>query len=78
MMSGPEAAKPSFWQGVGDALTSGYKDVNDFGSTMGDALAHHVASIPVGIAQLGMHGAKAVGDIVAPADKTLSGLITGK
>src|ERR1700754_1361306 len=73
-----EAAQPSFWQGVGDSVASGYKAVNDFGNDLGDSLAHHVANIPVGLAQLGMQGSKAVGDVVAPADKTLSGLITGK
>lgn len=68
----------SIWQRAGDAVSQGYKDVNDFGNNLGDSFAHHVASVPVGLVQLGMHGAKAVGDLVAPADKTLSGLITGQ
>lgn len=45
---------------VGDALSQGYKDVNDFGNNLGDSFAHHVANLPVGLAQLGMHGANAV------------------
>jgi hypothetical protein len=65
-------------QRAGDAIAQGYKDVNDFGNNLGDSFAHHVASIPVGLAQLGMHGAKTVGDLVAPADNTLSGLVTGQ
>lgn len=63
---------------AGDALSQGYKDVNDFGNNLGDSFAHHVASVPVGIAQLGMHLAKGAGDLVSPSQPTMSGLITGK
>ncbi|UPG96335.1 hypothetical protein [Luteibacter aegosomatissinici] len=74
----PAQPERSLMQRAGDAIAQGYKDVNDFGNNLGDAFAHHVASVPVGVAQLGMHGAKAIGDFVAPADNTLSGLVTGK
>jgi hypothetical protein len=51
------AQAPSLMQRAGDAISQGYKDVNDFGNNLGDSFAHHVASVPVGLAQLGMHGA---------------------
>ncbi|MDQ0010540.1 hypothetical protein J2T07_002730 [Luteibacter jiangsuensis] len=76
----PSAAQPeqSFMDKLGDQLTYQYDQLNQFGNNLVDPIAHHFASIPVGLAQLGMHGAKAVGDVIAPADNTLSGLITGK
>lgn len=76
----PDKPTPSLLSRIDHAIGSSqtYKDLNNFGNNLGDSFAHHVASIPVGIAQLGMHGAKAVGDLVAPADNTLSGLVTGK
>jgi hypothetical protein len=35
-------------------------DINDFGNNLGDAVSHHLGNLPVGLAQLGMHGAAAV------------------
>lgn len=58
--SAPQAPQPSLLQRAGDALSQGYKDVNDFGNNLGDSFAHHVANLPIGLAQLGMHGVNAV------------------
>ncbi|SEO74367.1 hypothetical protein SAMN02800692_1853 [Luteibacter sp. UNC138MFCol5.1] len=49
---------------IGDALAQGYRDVNSFGNELGDAFAHHVANIPVGVGQLYMHAVKGVNDAV--------------
>lgn len=73
-----QAPQPSMLDRAGDAISQVYKDVNDFGNNLGDSFAHHVASVPVGIAQLGMHLAKGAGDLVSPSQPTMSGLITGK
>lgn len=56
----PAQPERSLMQRAGDAIAQGYKDVNDFGNNLGDSFAHHVANLPIGLAQLGMHGANAV------------------
>jgi hypothetical protein len=62
----------------GDFLQSQYDQLNQFGNNLVDPIAHHIANIPVGAGQLGMHIAKGIGDAVSPSQPTMSGLITGK
>ncbi|TPG08326.1 hypothetical protein EAH88_11895 [Rhodanobacter glycinis] len=40
--------------------------INDFGNDLGDATAHHLLNIPVGIGQLLAHSAKSVADTARP------------
>lgn len=71
-------------QRAGSAIAQGYKDVNDFGNDLGDAFAHHVASIPVGLGtrqyQLDamVHEGCSGGPLVDRVSKQVIGIVAGR
>ena len=52
---------------VPDPEKSTFQKVNDFGNNMGDAFVHHLANMPIGIAQSAAHQVKAALDTTAPS-----------